>query len=344
LASKDWTGVPDSFIDPQTTPEQQARWDAAWQEMKGAYLGFFSGDEERERGRELIESEVPFNEPRGWARDVNQVVARDHSRALPTKEQREAVAHQFHRGITALREQAETDPVFFPSPVGGTLLQVYKNAMIYSRDGATAGHSVANTMQALVWPTVAATISNLKAVVLPSIARQRGQVSFEVWADRFREAVSDYLESFYKPLVSSFYRLYRLPPDGHIPADVSQLGGLFRQAQLRWSASPLSVIVDRRIAVVRNSEAHDHTKVDDEAETFTFINRDKVGVETDRWVASAADFNRLAIHVVHLGDVMKLLLLVMPLRAVGPEMALRVLSACTMPFLPPPPKASASAG
>jgi len=121
--------------------------------------------------------------------------------------------------------------------------------------------------------------------------------------------------------VSAFYRLSRLPIDDKVPAEVAQIGQLFQQAQIHWPATnPLSALVERRVAIVRNSEAHNSTELDLDVERFTFINKNKAGVEADRWSASPEEFERLAIHVWHLGDVMQTFLLVIPFRSLDAVM------------------------
>jgi hypothetical protein len=128
-------------------------------------------------------------------------------------------------------------------------------------------------------------------------------------------------------MVSAFYRLSRLPAVGQTPPDVAQIGKLFRQAQDYWGAgSPLSLLVDRRIAIVRNSEAHKHTDLDLRSERFTFISKDPAGVEKDRWSASPADFQRLAVHCFHLGELMRTVLMVVAFRSAGPETLVEALT------------------
>jgi hypothetical protein len=181
-------------------------------------------------------------------------------------------------------------------------------------------------MGKIVWPTLWTTLRNLDAITLPQIAMQFGTVPFEVWANRFRQSLSDVLEGWYRPLVSAFYRLSRLPIDGTMPADVSVIGKLFKEARDHWGASdPLSLLVEPRLVIVRNSEAHNNTDLDVRSESFTFINKNVEGTETARWSASITDFQRLAVHAVHLGDVMKTVLIVATFRSVGSDTFVEVL-------------------
>jgi hypothetical protein len=52
---------------------------------------------------------------------------------------------------------------------------------------------------------------------------------------------------------------------------------------------------------------------------FTFVNKNKAGLETDRWSASPDEFERLAIHVDHLGELMQTFLLTIPFRSLDPN-------------------------
>ena len=229
---------------------------------------------------------------------------------------------RFHRAMTTLREQAENDPWFFPSPVGERLPRDLPPGSAPARDSAALGHSVIAPIRAIVLPTLKTALKNPDGLTIGPIARQRGTVSFEKWANRFRAAVTRQLDGWYRPLVGAVYRLSRLPQDDRIPAEVTQLGQMFAEARTHWQArsSPLTLLVERLVAVVRNSEAHNHTTLDLASERFLFINRDTAGIEKkDRWNASAAELERLAIHVNHLGDVMQTFLLTVPFRFLDPD-------------------------
>jgi hypothetical protein len=93
--------------------------------------------------------------------------------------------------------------------------------MFYAVGSADLNHSVSQPMS-VVWPTLKIALQNTDVLVLPEIARQCGTVPFEIWANRFRRVVSDVLEGWYKPLLSSFYHLSRLLVDGKVLAVVSQ--------------------------------------------------------------------------------------------------------------------------
>lgn len=313
----DWTGQPANFVVPEKTAEQRQRWRATWKEVLDALVDISSEGEKR-TVRALLEMEVPHEAPRGWMRELERVVKRD--RASVTPERLAPAALRIHGALTVLREQASSDPDFFPSPVGQALRETLQVAMFHSIDSDALGHSVIPAVRGIILPTLKTALTNPDILVLPAIARQRGTLAFEVWANRFRGVVNDVLEGWYRPLVSAFYRLSRLPVDDKIPCEVAQLGQLFGQAQDHWPASsPLSLLVERRMAIVRNSEAHNHTRLDLDSETFTFINKNKAGVETDRWGVSPDEFERLAIHVDHLGELMQTFLLTVPFRSLDPE-------------------------
>jgi len=139
--------------------------------------------------------------------------------------------------------------------------------------------------------------------------------------------VNRLLEGWYRPMVSAFYRLSRLPVVDGIPAEVTQLGQMFGDARTHWPpSSPLSLLVQRLIAIVRNSEAHNNTTLDLDTERFIFINKNPAGVERHRWSASSAEFERLAIHVDHLGELMQTFLLTVPFRSLGPDLLFALLT------------------
>ena len=70
--------------------------------------------------------------------------------------------------------------------------------------------------------------------------------------------------------------------------------------------------------------------------TFTFIDKGKAGVERDRWSASPEGFERLTIHFFHLGEVMRTVLMVMPLRSADPDLLVQVLAVVLNPLAPKP--------
>jgi hypothetical protein len=256
----DWTGQPANFVIPTRTPERRQAWDATWKVVLDALVDTAS-EGERVALRALFEKEVPYEAPRGWIRDAENVYRRDFAGA--TAERLEPAALRLHGAVRALREQAESDPDFFPSPVGQALHENLRQAMWHSIDSAALGHSVSPAIRTIILPTLKTALKNPDVLTLPPIARQRGTVPFEVWANRFRGVVNNVLEGWYRPLVSAFYRLSRLPVDDEVPSEVVQLGQLFGQAQDHWPpSSPLSLLVERRIAIVRNSEAHNHTGLD----------------------------------------------------------------------------------
>jgi hypothetical protein len=313
----DWTGQPDNFIVPIRTAEQRQRWSATWTEVLDVLVEMVS-EGERTNVRALFEKEVPHEAPRGWMRDLETFFKREFTGATP--ERLAPVALRFHGAVRVLREQAESDPDYFPSPVGQALHETFREAMFHSIDSAALGHSVSPAFKAIVMPALKTGLKNPDALVLAPIARQRGTVPFETWANRFRGTVNRLLEGWYRPMVGAFYRLSRLPVVDDIPADVTQLGQMFGDARTHWPASsPLSLLVLRLIAVVRNSEAHNNTSLDLDAERFIFINKSPAGVERDRWSASPAEFERLAIHVDHLGELMQTFLLTVPFRSLDPE-------------------------
>lgn len=275
----DWTGQPDNFVVPTRTAEQRQRWNATWKEVLDVLIEMAS---EGERGtvRALVEMEVPHETPRGWMRELESFFKRDLAGATP--ERIAPVALRFHRAVKVLREQAESDPDFFPSPVGQALHQTFQGAMFHAIDSAALRHSVSDAFRAIVMPALKTALTNPDVLVVATIARQRGTVPFEIWANRFRGVVNRLLEGWYRPMVSAFYRLSRLPVIDDIPAEVAQLGQMFGDARTHWPAgSPLSLLVLRLITIVRNSEAHNNTTLDLDAERFIFINKTPFGVEKD---------------------------------------------------------------
>jgi hypothetical protein len=324
LTRMDLTGQPDNFVVPTRTAEQRERRNAMWKEVLDALVNMAS---EGERGtvRDLFEKEVPYEAPRSWMRDVENVFKRDFAGATP--ERFKPAAIRLHGAVTVLREHAESDPDLFPSPVGQALHQTFQEAMFHALDSAALRHSVSHAFRAIVMPALKTAMKNPDALVIASIARQRGTVPFEIWANRFRGTVNRLLEGWYRPMVSAFYRLSRLPVVDGIPVEVAQLGQMFGDARTHWPAgSPLSLLVLRLITIVRNSEAHNNTSLDLDTERFIFINKNPFGVERDRWSASPAEFERLAIHVDHLGELMQTFLLTVPFRSLVPDLLFALLT------------------
>lgn len=323
MASTDWTGVSTNFVNPETTPEQRALWKAAWDGALDTLVELASPGE-REKVRALLARGVQFDEPRGWAREIEQQFKQGIGQARPTKERLKAVADRFHRAVAAIRTEAERDPNYFPSPVGQELMRIFSEAMLHLV-GTTGGRSVGPALNAVVWPTLKIVLQNPEILTVDTVARQYGTISFERWANRFRATVKEIVEGWYRPLVSAFYRLSRMPKDGQIPDDVAELGTLLGRARDHWSpASPLQLLADPRITVVRNSEAHSNSTLDLATERFIFISRTASGIEKARWCPTADQFQHFAVHVVHLGEVMRAVLTTVPLRSLGPELLLDV--------------------
>jgi len=341
LPSKDYTGVPAKFVDPRTTPEQGARWRAAWDEALEALVELASPGE-KENVRAFLARGVQADAPQSWQREIEQHFIRDVAENRPTKERLKAAADRFHRAVTAIRTESERDPTFFPSPVGQELMRIFGEAMFYLVS-ETGGRSVGPALNAIVWPTLGPVLENPDILTIDTVARQYGTIPFEPWAKQFRATVKDVLDGWYRPLVSAFYRLSRLPKDGRIPDDEAELGTLLGKARSFWPAtSDLQMLVDPRITVVRNSVAHTNSNLDLGDERFIFINRTPSGLEKARWTPTVGEFQHFAVHVVHLGDVMRAVLMTVPLRSLGPELLLDVLSAFFAP--PSPPSGAASAG
>jgi hypothetical protein len=326
LPPMDWTGQPANFVAPTRMPGKRTTWNAALKEALDALLDI-APEVDRETLRALIAEEVSYEAPRSWMRDVRSAFARGTRDAPPTAESLVPAATRFHGAISTIRAEAEQDADYFASPLGQALVQVFQEAMFHSIDSPALGRSIMPAMKAIVLPALRSSMMDPHTLILPQVARQRWTVSFEVWANRFRNAVADVVESWYRPLVSAFYRLSRIPVDDKVPADVVHIGQLFQQAQIHWPApNPLSVLVERRVAIVRNSEAHSSTEVCLETERFVFTNKNKAGVEIERWTASPAELERLAVHVAHLGDVMQTFLLVMPFRSLDAVMLFSLLA------------------
>ena len=210
----DWTGQRDNFVVPTRTAEQRQRWRATWKEVLDALVDIAS---EGEKGtvRALIEMEVPHEAPRGWMRELQRVAKRDFAGVTP--ERLAPAALRIHGALTVLREQASSDPDFFPSPVGQALRETLQRAMFHSIDSAALGHSVIPAVRGIILPTLKTALTNPDVLILPTIARQRGTLAFEVWANRFRGVVNRLLEGWYRPMVSAFYRLSRLPSMTRFP-------------------------------------------------------------------------------------------------------------------------------
>lgn len=323
----DWTGQPDTFVVPSRTAEQRQRWAATNDEVRDALVSIVSEGQQR-TVQQLLEQDVPHETPLTWMRDLEKLFQHDFAGA--PLERFQPAALRLHAAITTLREQGESDADYFPSPVGQALRETFLRAMFHSRDSATLGHTVGPALREIVLPPLKVAMKDPAGFVIAPIARQRGTVAFETWAKRFRGTVCDLIEGAYRPMVGAFYRLSRLPVVDGIPAEVAQVGQLFDQARTHWpSGHPLSPLVDRRIAVFRNSEAHHHTILDLDAERFTFINRDPKhpgGGEKDRWSASPSELERMAIHVTHLAEVMQTFLLTVPFRSLSPDLLLGVLT------------------
>lgn len=78
-------------------------------------------------------------------------------------------------------------------------------------------------------------------------------------------------ESVYKPMLRAALELTWLAA-GDTKQSKNTLGGIVDQCENAWPADVVRALVDRRLLVIRNSEAHQHTCFNSANETVTFIN------------------------------------------------------------------------
>lgn len=83
-------------------------------------------------------------------------------------------------------------------------------------------------------------------------------------------------ELWYKPLLQKVLAITRLLTDKHV-TEPNELGSIMSQCHNVWQSKypELLCLLDDKIRIIRNSEAHHNTIIDASEETITFINQKK---------------------------------------------------------------------
>jgi hypothetical protein len=280
-------------------PSIRAAWSFVWRVASEALLEFVP-PEEREALRGATDAQIDPDAPQAWLLQVGDIM----SRRVLTVGQLTQVLSKLKTALAAYRDQCFLDPSFFPSRAGQELMRIANQAFVYSNA----------EYRTLLWPTLRIALQEPAALVLPVVGALQKETPFENWANRLRHSLHQLIERWYRPMLSTFYRLDRIEPGGGLPVEIFEFGNLTTQAREFWGDdNPLSELVDEHITLLRNSEAHGHTEVDVKREVVTFRNRNRRGQVTGEWTASASDLDVLARHISHLGGLMQAVLCVVPL-------------------------------
>jgi hypothetical protein len=108
---------------------------------------------------------------------------------------------------------------------------------------------------------------------------QANAISFEENTRMVAASLAHAAEAFYKPMLASTLRITRI--DQESPTAVpGELGAVINQARDYWQSRypRLLGLLDDNTRIIRNSEAHKHTKIDVRKETVSFTNLPRTGV------------------------------------------------------------------
>lgn len=78
-------------------------------------------------------------------------------------------------------------------------------------------------------------------------------------------------ESVYKPMMKAALELTWLAA-GDSKNSKHTLGGIVDQCEDAWTTDVSRILIDRRFVIIRNSQAHEHTRFDSAKEVVTFVN------------------------------------------------------------------------
>ena len=109
---------------------------------------------------------------------------------------------------------------------------------------------------------------------------EQGSLPFETRAVALSNCLASVAESWYKPLLQFLLRLSRavVSVDSAVP---NELGAVMGQCRELWASSmrELLPLLDDRLRIIRNSEAHRHTRIDPRANTIAWVNARRDGTQ-----------------------------------------------------------------